>query len=701
MTTNSIIRKVVIIMNFNSIVKKLVRKNIKEYILSIFGISFAVLVISVLGVVIFSPSVSNVFYPGGTSQQFAYGMYGMTMMSCIVFIVFIQGLFMRYKSKEIGVFMSLGVKKKDISRLIKKELFYIVPLGGIIGIVLSIPCSMLLWNSMAFFFDNQESRFIIGWSGIIFAVLFSILSYLVIRIITNTYLKKVNLIKLLKSASEIESVALGKTIFGIIGLICIPIGVISIVIGSGTSHPILRRFFTIGLILDIIGIYLFSTQVSTFGAIVKKFSKKRYFKNIVFFNLLKLKGKQFVLSLFIGTILTAVGLSSLFFNLGPVIENFETLKNAKYDFGYLQTLDSKELGKNDIEKLASRYDLNILQYKELDGLILVPYDLLTDLSPEWCWSEDTPFVSESSFNRFFDENLKVPQGKYVIAVNYNKSTDFLNELLRPRYINKFFTADKKEIKITAEKTIEIKNKMFDSDFFKGIVRVLNDSDYNKIQGNIDTSYKFKYKTFNVDKYDTSIKFSDDFYNEYLTIHNYRFPESFSYRGSNNINGIITLEKEVTQINPDVKRNWELMPYSRIDRQINGVGDAVVYFLVFGIISLSCFVASGLIIGIKILSSIWEEKSLFRNISFLGCKTKYIKSVISKQVRLLYVFPNILAAIIILSLYTSNYKDSMVYQDKAIFTSYAIALIIISFSIIMSIIISKKVHKECMKFIQIN
>lgn len=688
-------------MNFNSIVKKLVKKNIKEYILTIFGISFAVLVISVLGVVIFSPSVSNVFYPGGTSQQFAYGMYGMTMMACIVFIIFIQGLFMRYKSKEIGVFMSIGVKKKDIFRLIKKELFLIVSLGAITGIILSIPCSILLWNSLAFFFNNEESRFIIGWPGIIFAVSFSIFSYLVIKMITNSYLKKVNLIKLLKSTSEIESAAFGKAIFGIVGLICIPLGLISIFVGSGTSHPILRRFFTIGLILDIIGIYFFSTQVSTFGSIVKKLSKKRYYKNIVFFNLLKLKGKQFALSLFIGTILTAVGLFSLFYNVGPVIENFEMLKNAKYDFGYLQTLDSKELNKNDIEKLASRHGINILKYKELDGLILVPYEQLTDFSSEWYWSEDTPFISESSFNKFFDEDLKVQQGKYVIAVNYNKSTDFLNELLRSRYKKRFFTSGQKEIKMTAEKTIEIKNKMFDSDFFKGVVRVLNDSDYNNLQSNIDTSYQFKYRAFNVDKYDTSIKFSNDFYNEYLKVHNYKFSNSFSYRGSGEINNNKALEEKIMQINPHIKRNWVLMPYSRIDKQINGIGDAVVYFLVFGIISLSCFVASSLIIGTKILSSIWEEKLLFRNISFLGYKTISIKSIISKQVRLLYVFPNILAAIIILGIYTFSFKNSMVYQDKIIFYSYAITLLIISFSMIISIIISKNIHKECMKFIQIN
>ena len=683
-------------MNFNTIVKKLVRKNIKEYLLSIFGISFAVLVISVLGVVIFSPSVSNVFYPGGTSQQFAYGMYGMTMMACIIFIVFIQGLFMRYKSKEIGVFMSLGVKKKDIFRLLKKEISLIVPLGAITGIILSIPCSILLWNSLAFFFENEESKFIIGWHGIFFAVLFAMFSYLIIKVITNSFIKKANLIKLLKMTSEIESVAFGKNLFGVIGLICIPLGLIAIVIGSGTSHPILRHFFSIGLILDIIGIYFFTTQVSTFGSIVKRISKKRYYSNIVFFNLLKLKGKQFALSLFIGTILTAIGLYSLFFQLGPTIESFETLKNGEYDFGYLQTGDSKELGKNDIAKLASQYDLNILQYKEVEGIILVPYVLLTDLSPEWFWSEDTAFISESSFNNFFNENLEVTQGRYVIVVSYNKSTDFLNELLRPRSTMKFFTTDNKEIHITAEKTIEIKSKMFALGYFMGVIRVLDDSDYNKLKSSINANFKFTYKTFNVDKFDSSIMFSNDFYNEYLKAHDYKFPESFSYRGSNNINGIITLEEEIMQINADVKRNWTLMPYSRIDKQINGVGDTIVYFLVFGIISFSCFVASALVIGTKILSSIWEEKSLFRNISLLGCKPKYIKSIISKQVRLLYVFPNMLAAIIVLSIYISNYIDSIVYLEKVIFTSYKLTLIIISFSVLISIIISRKIHKECLK-----
>lgn len=689
-------------MNFNAIVKKLVIKNKKEYLLTIFGIAFAVFVIAMLGVIIFSPSVTNVFYPGGTSQKLARGLYGMTALSCIIFILFVQGLFMRYKSKEIGIFMSLGVKKKDISRLIKKELFYIIPTGAILGMLLSIPCAMLLWYVLAFAFDSEKIHFTIGWSGIAFSVLFSILVYFMINILTNYYLKKVNVIKLLRTASEIEAVAFGNTLFGIIGILCIPLGLIAMAIGFDTSHPILKHFFKIGIILDILGIYFFSTQVSTIGAIVQRINKRIYFTNIIFFNLIKLKGRQFALSLFIGTALIAAGLSSAFFTLGNVIGSFEAVKNSKYDFGYLQTLDCKELGKSDLEALALRNNHHILQYKELEGIMLATYKLMTDFSPDWNWDEDAPFVSESSFNQFFEENIRVPQDKYVIAVTTNLETDFQNEMLRPRFQIKFFTADKKEVTISPDQSIEIYNKMFGgSEVFRGMVRVLNDRDYQNLQGKVDASFKFKYKTFNIDNYNKSIQFSNDFFNAYLKVHNYTFPKWFSLRGSDRINGRVTLEEKITQMSSEVKRNWGNMPYSRIDLQANGIEDSIIYILVFGIIALSCLVASGFIIGIKILSSVWEEKLFYKNLNFLGCKGKYIKSMINKQVRLLYVFPNILASIIILNLYTSAFKNSMVYHDKVIFASYVIVFINIGLSYIMSMLIGKKIHKECMKFIQIS
>lgn len=689
-------------MNFNYIVKKLVMKNIKEYLVVIFGIALAVFVISVLGMVILSPSVSNVFYPGGTSQQFAYGMYALNIISCTVFIVFIQTLFMRYKSKEIGVFLSLGIKKRDISRLIKKELLYLVILGMMIGIILSIPGAIFSWNALAFFFHNEESKFIIGWTGIIMGLVFSLFSYFILRFITGKYIKKVDIIKILHSTSENEIVVLGKPILGMTGWFCIPIGIIFMFLGLETSHPIIKHLFEIGLIVNIIGIYLFSTQISTLGSVFKKYNKNRYFRNIVFFNLLKLKGKQFVLSLFIGTILTAIGLFSLFLNVGPAIESFETIKNAQYDFGYLQVLTSKQLDESNIEKLAAKNGLNVLNYQELDGFFLTPYNLLTDLSPDWYWSEDAPFISETTFNNIFNENIEVLQGKYVIAVNYNKLTDFSNETLRPRYNMKFFNAsNNQEIKITADKTIEINEKMVNSELFKGMMSVLDDSDYNEIDKEIDTKYKFKYKSFNVDKFDESLEFSNELFDEYLKIHNYQFPQHFSTRGLDQINAAVITEKEIEKITPEVKRNWALMPYSRIDKQVNQVDDGVVYILVFGIVSLFCFVASGLIIGIKILSSMWEEKRLFKNLSFLGCKKDYIKSIIRKQVFLLYVFPNILASIIILSLYTIVYKADMLYSDKIIFISYGITLLIIGFSILMAIIISNKIQKKCINFINGN
>ncbi|MEN8905519.1 MAG: ABC transporter permease [Clostridiales bacterium] len=686
-------------MNLNSITKKLVKKNIKEYLLIIFSIAFTVGIVTTLGIIIFSSSVSNVFYPGGTSQEISYLMYATTVLACVVFMLFVQSLFMRYKSKEIGIFMSLGVRKKYISKLLKKELFYIMTIGSITGIIFAIPISTILWNILALLFENKETKFSIGFKGIIVGFIFSIAAYYIMNIITKRYVYKVNLIQILKTTSTIEKVNFGTPFLGAVGFILIPLGIIGIFIGSGTSNPILNDLDMIGLVFCIIGIYLFSTQVATIGRIVNAIRNESYFKNIIFFNLLKLKGKQFALSLFIGTILTAAGLYSLLFMVAPTIEQGENLKNAKYDFGYIQVSEKNALNEDDIVDLANKESLKVLDFKDLEGFFLTPYEKLSDLSNEWFWAEDKPFISESSFKKFFNRDLDVTPGKYVLATGYSMITSSNNELIRPRFKIKFFNTNKKEFNLKAEKTIELKNNILPSDFL-GIIRVLDDSDYEKIKTDIKNDYSFKYKTFNVDKLNESLNFSNKFFDKYLEVNNYKFVQSFHYRGLQQISGEKIVYEDIKKLNPDIKREWSLMPYSRIDQQINGRSDAAVYFLVFGIISLACILASSLIIGIKILNSMWEEKVLFKNISFLGCKKDYIKSIVIKQVMLLYFFPNLLASLIILSIYTSGVKNHMVYFNKILVGSYLIVLFVMTISIIVSLIISRKISKECIHFTKI-
>lgn len=684
-------------MNLNDITKKLVRNNFKEYGLLIFCVAFTVCMTTTMGMIQFSPSVTNVLVPGGSSQMTALTLYGIMMIGCTAFIIFAQGLFMRYKSKEIGVFISLGIKRGNVRKIVSKEISYIVPLGTIIGILLAIPVSFLCWYSISIFFNNPESKFTIGWLGVVPGIIFALVTMIIIKIITTRYIRKVDILKILKASSEVEDVKFGKPILGAAGIILIPLGLILFNIGMYTSHPIWGKFDMVGLLLAIIGVYLFVAQVSTVGNIVKKISSKVYYKNIVFFNLMKLKCKQYTLSLFIGTLLTAVGFLGLLFNIGPMIEGNIMVEQRYNDFEFTKLSMIKDISKEDITKLAKECGINITEFKELEGIQLVEYSHLSDFGDDWWWGDDTAFVSESNFNEFFGENVDVSKGGYVVAVDYNILGNPWNELVRERYKKKFYNiSNKKEVLLKGEKTIEIKDKMSMS-FFSGYIRILDDEDYAGISKNITDEFKFTHKVFNVDNVNGSMEFTNKFYNNYLKAANYQYDEKIGMRGKS----IMEEEeaqhiKEVKEISPEMKRWWLLMPYSRIDKKSNSLNDSVVYLAVFAVIAITCLVSGGLVIGVKIINGMWYDKVLFKNITFIGAKKKYIKSIINKQIALIYLVPNILGVFIVMQVYIAIISEQL-YQNKIRFIIYMIALGFMLIQFIVFKVISKKAFKECTNF----
>lgn len=685
-------------MKLKDITKKLVKNNFKEYALLIFSVAFAVCMTTTMAMIQFSPSVLNVLVPGGSSQMTALALYVIMMIGCITFIIFAQGLFMRYKSKEIGIFMSLGIKKDQVKKIVKKEMAYIIPLAAIIGIILAIPVSFICWNSIGVFFSNTESKFRIGWVGVIIGIIFTIVAKIIIDVITAKYISKVDILKILKTSSEVEEVKGGKPSLGIMGMLFIILGPVFINVSLHTSHPIWGKAGDIGMVLCILGVYFFAAQVSTIGSIVKNISSKAYYKNLVFFNFMKLKGKQYTLSLFVGTLLTGVGLFSLLFNIGPLIEGNAKIQSSSSDFEFTSISHAAEIKKEEINKLANEYELNVTKFKEIDGILLTSYNHLSDFGDEWWWGEDEIFVSESNFNKFFRENVDVNRGKYVVAVDYKVKGDHWNELVRPRYVKKFYDASsKKEIAVEPEETIEIKDKM-SSSFFYGYIRILDDADYISISNEIPNEFKFTHKAFDVDNLNKSMKFTNKFYDSYLEKLNYEYDDDIRYRGKYIIEGNKQHTKtKIKELTPDMKRWWWLMPFSKIDALLNNTNIWVVYLVVFFVISITCLVAGSLVVGVKIINGMWHDKIIFKNITFIGAKKRNIKSVINKQIALIYLVPNMLAILMVAQIYSAIIKNGCVYFNEIMQNVYMISGGFIAIQFIIFKVISKKVFKQCTNF----
>lgn len=77
---------------------------------------------------------------------------------------------------------------------------------------------------------------------------------------------------------------------------------------------------------------------------------------------------------------------------------------------------------------------------------------------------------------------------------------------------------------------------------------------------------------------------------------------------------------------------------------NSLLDYAVYFLLFAFISTLGVFAASIILYVKSLSSLWSDKAIYQNISYLGAKKSYIIKTIKRLQRLLFFVPITIAAI---------------------------------------------------------
>ena len=94
----------------------------------------------------YSPTVTNALIDGGSTQTISQAMYFGSMLGIVVFLVYADSLFLKYKSREIGIFLSLGIDRLSVQKIIVKEYTLLFQIAALIGMLLSIPLAFLCWS---------------------------------------------------------------------------------------------------------------------------------------------------------------------------------------------------------------------------------------------------------------------------------------------------------------------------------------------------------------------------------------------------------------------------------------------------------------------------------------------------------------------------------------------------------------------------
>ncbi|MDO4542592.1 MAG: ABC transporter permease, partial [Bacillota bacterium] len=499
-------------MEMNEIIAKLRKRNRKQYYILIFSLVLSVVLVASYAVMYYSPTVMTILPEGGDSRKQADMIFAVAIAGCALFTTYASSLFFKYKSNEFGVFMALGENKKALKQVLFREIGLIAVGSCGAGLVLSLPLSWLIWQMFRLFIvDTKEMAYRIGWQGLGLGALFCLFVAICIFWLGRRFIKKSDLIALIRQQKTAETVKSVKPWLGLAGIFLIILGIF-----LGYCLPILTvrmwgqympELWNATYLLTFIGIYFLMLHIVA----GKKRGRRpeKYYKNIISVNMMRFTGRQTVRNMCVITLLIVGALFASFYFPTTVTGLLQNIKTNPVDntFFYRETED--QVQRDEIYALADKYGTEITSYQELTALSLYKDGIISDFDEEKNklteeYAEITgygKFFSVSDYNAVAGEDIQVDNGTYKIICYPEQEESVWDHFQDLTKITDPVSGEVQEVQYDGRVDFTPLCEEYDVNY------ILSDDDYAKYSAGLTDERRFCYVLFNVKNPDDQYAFA--------------------------------------------------------------------------------------------------------------------------------------------------------------------------------------------------
>lgn len=267
-----------------------VKKSFKNYLLYFLTLAFAVCVFYVFNSVEAQQAMLNL---SSSSQIVLKNMTNLIgMISVFVsfvlgfLIIFANNFLIRRRKKELGLYMTLGMNKGKIAKILIIETLIIGIFSLAAGLLVGIFASQWLSVFTAKLFEADMTKYVFIFSAKAFAktIFYFSIIFIIAMIVSTFAISRYRLIDLINAEKQNEQVKLRSvpmTIILFILSICFLVTAYYMVIKNGLYN--LDNTLTIEIILGSIGTFLFFASLSGFFLRIIQANKRRYFKGLNMF----------------------------------------------------------------------------------------------------------------------------------------------------------------------------------------------------------------------------------------------------------------------------------------------------------------------------------------------------------------------------------------------------------------------------------
>ena len=512
-------------MTLFKLAKKNVKQSIKDYIIYFATLVFAVAIFYIFNAI----DSSNAMYTVSQREilKFAVDVMGyLSVFVCLIFaflIVYAGNFLIKRRKKEFGIYLTLGMSKKDISKLIIIENIIIGFISLLVGIIIGIFGAQLMSiiTSLMFEADLNKYTFSFSFDAMIKSVMYFGIIYLFELIFITFTVNKYQLIDLITASKKNEEIKTKNPILSVIIFILaiITLGSAYYIVCYMDFNILIKNtnYIFVAIILGIIGTFLFFYSLSGFILKLVQSIKPLYYRNINMFVLRQLNARinTMVVSMSFICILLFLTICILSSSISMNTYMTSEIKNAVRSDYYVSTMNPdksildeyKNNGfditsiSNDYTEITTYNSDSFIIYDSLEGIINNFQDNkdinnCEDLMSEYSTvelnykaanpltlSNSETFISISDYNKmakiygFNTEKLK--DDEYIIFANYPEAMSIRNAALEKQST---FIIENVELHNKYQKVqdgfLQVAGGSYDMGFY-----VVSDNMINKIKAN--------------------------------------------------------------------------------------------------------------------------------------------------------------------------------------------------------------------------
>ena len=554
-------------------------------------------------------------------------------------ILYANNFLIKKRKKELGIYMTLGMSKRKISKILLSETLIVGVLSLLSGLLLGLGVSqgLSLFTAKLFEVGMSEFKFVVSGSAILKTVLYFALIFGVLMIFNTRIISKYKLIDMLTAARKSEDIKIKNPIVSsIIFIISMIILFTAYYLVSKSGLNMEKLGFKLSIVLGVIGTAGFFYGISGFLLSIIQRSKNIYLKKLNIFVTRQISSKvntNFVsmtvisIMLFITIVLLSTGLSfksalekgivapydasiKLFTDEDSTYKSIEdVLKEINYEFEYSEPIFISGYIIDGIDANTILKDYAVGEFKKS----------LDEGKHRW---ERIDAIKISDYNKirslYGEEPLNISDNEILVTSNFTSAKDSVKNFIES---NPQISIAGKEYKVANKEYLS--EAVYNSEIADNVLTIIVPDDFKDMT--LDSAYmNMNYKNPNNPTEEE----------EMISL----FDSLSGYKSEG------ALSSSYTRGEKDEIHNLPMLRYTKkqLYEQSKGLTTMILYMgLYLGIVFL---ISSAAVLALQQLSEASDSSDRYKALKKIGATEKMINKTIFTQTVIYFAMPLTLAIV---------------------------------------------------------